>query len=59
MGNLCYDVCPWHQFKIKKGLTSEDLKRYRNDIWLQIAKSLQALKKFLFLDLENIYSGAL
>lgn len=59
MGKLCYDVWPWHQFKIKKGLTSEDLKQYWNGIWLQIAKSLQTLKKLLFLDVENIYSGAL
>lgn len=59
MGNLCYDVYPWHQFKIKKGLTSKDLKQYWNGIWLQIAKSLQALKKLLFLGVENVYSGAL
>ena len=59
MGNLCYDVWPWHQFKIKNSLTSKDLKQHWNGIWLQIAKSSQALKKLLFLGMENVYSGAL
>lgn len=45
--------------KWKRVLTSKDLKQYWNGIWLQIAKSLQALKKLMFLGVENVYSGAL
>lgn len=59
MGNLCYDVCPWHHFKIKKVLTSKDVKQYWNGLWLRVAKSLEALKKPLFLGVENAYCGAL